>query len=121
MLVNQYQNGTPLSVVFSLNTPQTYQLTPTQVKTLLGYNNIWTDSGTVEVQYLANIGLYIQKIIGATEDDMVANQNISANKYFFVGETLYYSTSAISAGQTIIVGTNCIKTNLADALNALNS
>lgn len=111
----------PVTLVYELVTPQTYQLTPVQVKTLLGYNNIWTDSGTVEVQYRANIGLYIQKIIGATEDDMVANQNISANKYFFVGEELYYSTSAISAGQTIIVGTNCIKTTLADALNALNS
>lgn len=110
-----------LQIVYPLATPLVYQLTPVQVKTLLGYNNIWTDSGTVEVQYLANIGLYIQKIIGATEDDMVANQNISANKYFFVGETLYLSTSAISAGQTIVVGTNCIKTTLADALNALNS
>lgn len=108
-------------IVYYLATPITYQLTPVQVKTLLGYNNIWTDSGTVEVQYRANIGLYIQKIIGVTEDDMVANQNIAANQYFFVGETLYLSTSAISAGQTIIVGTNCIKTNLADALNALNS
>ena len=111
----------PLQVVAVLETPLVYQLTPVQVKTLLGYNNIWTDNGTVEVQYRADIGLYIQKIIGATEDDMVANQNISANKYFFVGEELYYSTSAISAGQTIVVGTNCIKTNLADALNALNS
>lgn len=110
-----------LQVVYELATPQTYQLTPTQVKTLLGYNNIWTDSGTVEVQYRANIGLYIQKIIGSSEDDMIANQNIAANQYFFVGEELYYSTSAISAGQTIIVGTNCIKTTLADALNALNS
>ena len=111
----------PITVVIEIATPQTYQLTPTQVKTLLGYNNIWTDSGTVEVQYRANIGLYIQKIIGSSEDDMIANQNIAANQYFFVGEELYYSTSAISAGQTIVVGTNCIKTTLADALNALNS
>lgn len=110
-----------MQVVYELATPQTYQLTPVQVNALLGYNNIWTDSGTVEVQYRANIGLYIQKIIGSSEDDMIANQNIAANQYFFVGEELYYSTSAISAGQTIIVGTNCIKTNLADALNALNS
>jgi len=40
-------NGSIL--VYPLATPLVYQLTPTQVKTLLGYNNIWTDSGTVTV------------------------------------------------------------------------
>ena len=35
--------------VYPLATPLVYQLTPVQVKTLLGYNNIWTDSGTVTV------------------------------------------------------------------------
>ena len=31
--------------------PQTYQLTPQEVKTLLGQNNIWSDSGTVAIKY----------------------------------------------------------------------
>lgn len=42
-----------LQVLYPLATPQTVQLTPTQVTTLLGQNNIWADSGEVEVTYLA--------------------------------------------------------------------
>lgn len=37
--------------VIPLATPQTVQLTPQQVRTLLGENNIWADSGEVEVTY----------------------------------------------------------------------
>ena len=35
---------------YELATPQTYQLTPTQVKSLLGVNNIFADTGEVDVQ-----------------------------------------------------------------------
>ncbi len=38
-------SGTKL--VYELATPQTYQLTPTAVKSLLGTNNIWADTGDV--------------------------------------------------------------------------
>lgn len=41
----------PTQIVFRLNTPKTYQLTPTQVKTLLGQNNIWADTGNVSCAY----------------------------------------------------------------------
>lgn len=33
--------------VYKLATPQTYQLTPTAVKSLLGSNNVWADTGDV--------------------------------------------------------------------------
>ena len=36
-------------LVYELATPQTVQLTPQQVKTLVGENNIWVDSGEVDV------------------------------------------------------------------------
>lgn len=42
-------NNTPQFVV-PLATPQTYQLTPTQVKSLLGVNSIYADTGEVDVQ-----------------------------------------------------------------------
>ena len=48
-------------VVYELATPQTYQLTPTEVALLKGQNNVWTDSGEVEVTYKADVGLYIDK------------------------------------------------------------
>ena len=110
-----------LQFVYELATYMQYQLTPTQVRTLLGYNNIWTDSGTVEINYLADPTLYIQKLTGSTEDDMIANANIASGKYFLVGNRLFLSTSAIAVGASIVPGTNCTETNLADALNALNA
>ena len=43
---------TPLQVTYSI-TPQTVQLTAKQIKTLIGENNIWTDTdGTNTVKYL---------------------------------------------------------------------
>ena len=37
-----------VQLVYELATPQTIQLTPTAVKSLLGVNNIWCDSGDVQ-------------------------------------------------------------------------
>lgn len=48
---------------YEIETPQTVQLTPTEVKTLLGTNNIFADTGDVAVNYRADIGLYIDKKI----------------------------------------------------------
>lgn len=49
--------------VYPLATSTTYQLTPTEVRTLLGSNNIYADCGTVSVTYRADIGLYIDKVV----------------------------------------------------------
>jgi len=46
----QASGGTPVTYVAKLETPITVQLTPTQVNTLLGQNNVWADSGDVEVK-----------------------------------------------------------------------
>ena len=40
--------------VYELDTPTTVQLTPAQVATLLGTNNVWADCGAVEVEYRAD-------------------------------------------------------------------
>ena len=40
-------------LVYELATPTTAQLTPTEVKTLLGSNNVWADSGDITVTYLS--------------------------------------------------------------------
>jgi hypothetical protein len=45
---------TGAEVVYKLATPQTYNLTPTEVKTLLGINNIFADTGDIlEGEYFA--------------------------------------------------------------------
>ena len=109
-----------LEVVYPLSTPQTYQLTPQEVTTLLSQNNIFSDAGTVDVEYRADTKLYIEKLTAPTEDDMIADHAISANSFFMVGNTLYRATTAIASGATITVGTNATKLSLSDALNALS-
>lgn len=117
-VAQQYQNGTPLEFVAKLATPLTYTLSETQINTLLGVNNIWNDAGDTSVDYYADTKLYIN-LAGQTEDDMTANANIASGRYFQIGNTLYISTAAIAAGETIVPGTNCRKTTIAEALNAL--
>ena len=52
LLAEQYENGTPYQLVYSINPSVTYQLTAQQVKSLVGENNIFADSnGNVEVKY----------------------------------------------------------------------
>lgn len=48
---------------YKLTTPQTYQLDPEEVKTLLGVNNIYADTGNVSLTYRADVDLYIAKKI----------------------------------------------------------
>lgn len=60
-LQEQAANGTPLTAVLVLAAPRTYQLTPQEVKTLLGENNVFADAGDVNVDYIADTKLYIDK------------------------------------------------------------
>lgn len=111
-------SGTML--VYELGTPVTYQLDATAVNTILGQNNIFADTGDIEVEYRADTKLYIEKLTAPTEDDMIADHAISANTFFMVGNTLYRATTAIASGATITVGTNATRLSLADALNTLS-
>ena len=98
-----------------------YTIDPVTISTLLGQNNIFADCGPSTVEYPCDTKLYIQKINTPTDDDMIADANIASGKYFIVNNNLYLSTAAILAGDPIKPGTNCTLTNLAAALNALNS
>jgi hypothetical protein len=54
------------SVVYELAAPVTYQLTPTEVDSLLGANNLWHDAnGNIEANYYADTTLFINKKIAA--------------------------------------------------------
>ena len=126
--IDAYESGTTPStgaqVVYPLTTALTYQLDPVTLSTLLGENNIWADCGPIEnVEYRADTKLYIEKLTQPTEDDMIANQNISSGVFFMIGNSLFFSTSSIAAGEQIVPGTggNCTALSLADALNNLNS
>ena len=60
-----YAAGTPLEVVYELETPYTIQLTPQQLSTLKGINNVWSDCGDTTLSYVADTKMYIDKKIAA--------------------------------------------------------
>ena len=56
-------------VVYPLATPATVQLTPEEVTLLKGDNVITTDADNVDVEYSADIKLYIDKMLGTSSAD----------------------------------------------------
>lgn len=52
-----------MELVYELVTPTEIQLTPTEVKSLLGANNAWSESGTVEVEYRADTTLAYNELL----------------------------------------------------------
>lgn len=64
---NAFVQSSGLQVVYELATPVTYQLSPTEVKTLLGTNNIWADTGDTTAEYRADTKMYIDKQIAALQ------------------------------------------------------
>ena len=118
---NQWIADNGYYVVYAIATPQTYQLTPQQLMTILGTNNVWADTGNVSVKYPADTKMFIEKLTMPTEDDLVANQAITSGKYFMIGNSLYLALANIASGAQITIGTNAQRVSLADALNTINS
>lgn len=83
------------SLVYTLATPQTYQLTPEDVDLLLGTNNIWADSGDITVQY-GNSPVY-----NPTEFDAKPLIKVVGTGTAVVGDTAITITG--TAGQTIYI------------------
>jgi len=110
-------NGVQL--VYELAEPIHYPITPTEIKTLLGQNNIWADTGDTEVTYRADTTLYISRLT-EPDADMIADANITSGSYFMAGNNLYRATANIASGASVIVGTNAVKVSLAQALNEIN-
>lgn len=53
---NTWLSSNPTECMFYLATPITIQLTPTEITTLLGQNNVWADTGDVTVEYESSGG-----------------------------------------------------------------
>lgn len=63
-----YLDAHPLYICYKIATPVTYQLTPTEVRSLLGLNNIWADCGSItELKYTRDLNLCINDIIARIE------------------------------------------------------
>lgn len=64
LFVNATESPTG-SCVYPLATPVTYTLTPQDIATILGQNNVWADTGDVTVEYAADLKTYIDSKIAA--------------------------------------------------------
>ena len=66
------------NAVFELAEPTEIQLTPQEVKSLLGQNNIWADTGNTSVEYCADTEMYIEKVkpIVNVDDVQINGQSI---------------------------------------------
>ena len=121
MALDETVDVSQLELSYIIAQPVSYQLTPTEVKTLLGNNNIFADTGSVaSCEYRADTKLYLEKLT-TPDSDMIADANITSGSYFMVNNNLYLATANIANGGAITPGTNCTLTNLAAALNAINS
>ena len=107
--------------VYPLATPIEIQLTPHEVNSLFGQNNIFADTGDSAVEYRADTRLYIEKLTQPEEDDMIADSAITSGQFFMIGNSLYRALTNIASGATITVGTNAQRVSLSDALNLVNS
>ena len=61
--LNEYLALHPMQFCYELATPITVTLTPNELSTLLGANNIWSDAGEVTAEYRADPTLFIQRKI----------------------------------------------------------
>ena len=60
---NAWLKENNVEVVYPLATPLEIPLTPEVITLLKGNNNIWTDSGTSEIEYKVDLQSHIQKLI----------------------------------------------------------
>lgn len=126
-LAEKHAAGTPLTVVYKLAEPYTIQLTPQQLDTLRGTNNIWSNCGDTKVNYIAYTEDWSKNaatsMIGAVENGMVATKNYAIGSFIVVKDalTMYRATAAIANGEAIKPGTNCVATTVAEQLANLYS
>ena len=67
-----------VQLVYELAEPLTYQLTPVQILTLLGQNNIWADCGDISVDYCADTKTYVDQNEGV-KDVQINGTSILSN------------------------------------------
>ena len=60
-LFKEAMNG--VNLVYPMKAPQTFQLTPTEIKSMFGINNIYADCGNISVEYRADTTTYINRKI----------------------------------------------------------
>lgn len=86
---------TGAQVVYPLTTPVTYQLTPTEIRSLLGLNIVWADCGSVDIKYFVQSTQPLFDYIN-DEDDKCVYIDCSQS-----GADTYSITSAITKAEFV--------------------
>lgn len=111
-------------ICYYLATPFTVQLTPEQLSTIKGTNNIFADSGDVTVEYGADTKLYIEDsivtpslaMIAPIENGTTASQAYTAGQYFLHNNVFCKALTSIASGATFTLNTNYTETTIAAEL-----
>ena len=115
-------------LVYELATPQTITLTPTEVTTLLGDNNIWADCGDVAVLYRADTKAYIDgtivdvplAMIAPIETGTTSSKAYAVGEYFILNGTQFCKAkTSIASGATFTLNTNYTVTTIGAELKSL--
>lgn len=93
------------SICYELATPLTIQLTPQEVKMLQGINNVWSDSGDVNLQY-RSAGIlqadFAGEIVSKLEGyEKLCNENLLDNPFFSINQRSFTSSTGTNAVKTV--------------------
>lgn len=62
-----YNAGQPLTIAYKIQTPISYDLTATQIQTLVGTNHVWTDAGEITMTYRSDKYAELERRISQLE------------------------------------------------------
>ena len=127
----EYLDNNPIEACYPLATPLTYQLTPTEIKALLGENNVWADTGKINVTYWKKTGEGTadaienasdnaklgdtqtrEMITQSSESAMTASKNYTAGNLIIINDKLLRATTNIATNGAITIGTNAEEVDL---------
>ena len=122
-----------LEIVGTLAQPVTIPLTLAQLETLKGQNHIWADTGDVTVTYRADTKMWVTNTVNESantiklmltpnvESAMKASKNYASGSIIIVGNTFLKTTSSVSSGANLTVGSNCSVTTMAEWVASLTA
>lgn len=129
---NTWLVDNPVTVVYELATPLTFNLTPAQLALLEGYNILTTDGDTINLRYIGTEASDVQAeidefetAIHALSESVAPIETGTAIATHAVGDYIMLNgefckvISAIAVGETITIGTNVSRTTIADELKAI--
>ena len=135
-------NANPVQVCYKLATPTTTTLTPAQVNLIKGLNNISTDADSIKMTYTINDFVTETEMntalaskanaidinakadltsFGPLEEGTTASTNYAEGDYMIFEGKFCKASSAITAGDTLEIGTNLTETTIAAELLAIIS